>query len=206
MAKNITKTMALELRATETKSFKWDRITIDGQNTEIFRNYKTTFEYRYTIPMNEFRGWANGVYRLFNKTHGIDIQRIADKHISTFLYKVSVPENIFMEYGGIWNTEADALKKDVISRVIGGENTFEASFINPDNMTLSKVDFTCKDGATAKKEAKAYAKSNGLMLVKVEIKPTTETSETEIATARRFGMKHETFVSLAQQFGTIEKV
>lgn len=206
MAKNVTKTMALELRATETKSFKWDRIMIDGQPTEIYRNYKTTFEYRYTTPMNEFRGWVNGEYRLFNKTHGIDIQRISDKHISTFLYNVSLPENIFIEYGGIWNTEADALKKDVISRVIGGENIYEASFINPDNMTLSKTNFTCKDEATAKKEAKAHAKANGLMLVKVEIKPTTETPETEIPVAKRYGMKHATFVSLAMTYGTIERV
>ena len=206
MAKNVTKTMALELRATETKSFKWDRITIDGKSTEIFRNYNTTFEYRYTIPMDDFRGWLNAGYRLFNKTHGIDIQRIADKHISTFVYKVSVPENIFIEYGGIWNTEADALKKDVISRVIGGENTYEASFINPDSMTLSRADFTCKDEATAKKEAKAHAKANGLMLVKVEIKPTTEIAGTEISVAKRYGMKHETFVSLAQRFGTVERV
>lgn len=206
MAKNVTKTMALELRATETKHFKWDRITIDGKSTEIFRNYKTTFEYRYTIPMIEFRGWVNGEYRLFNETHGIDLQRIADKHISTFLYKVSVPENIFIEYGGIWNTEADALKKDVISRVLGGENTYEASFINPDNMTLSKADFACKDDVTAKKEAKAHAKSNGLMLVKIEIKPTTENTDTEITIAKRYGMKHETFVSLAMAYGTIERV
>ena len=206
MAKNVTKTMALELRATETKSFKWVRITIDGQSTEIFRNYKTTFEYRYTISPNEFRGWANSEYCLFNKTHGIDIQRIADKHISTFLYKVSVPENIFIEYGGIWNTEADALRKNVISRVIGGENTYEASFIKPDNMTLSKADFTCKDEATAKKEAKAHAKSKGLMLVKVEIKPTTENTDTEVSIAKRYGMKHETFVSLAMTYGAIERM
>ena len=206
MAKNVTKTLALELRATETKSFKWVRITIDGQSTEIFRNYKTTFEYRYTISPNEFRGWANSEYCLFNKTHGIDIQRIADKHISTFLYKVSVPENIFIEYGGIWNTEADALRKNVISRVIGGENTYEASFIKPDNMTLSKADFTCKDETTAKKEAKAHAKSKGLMLVKVEIKPTTENADTEHSVAKRYGMKHETFVSLAMTYGAIERM
>lgn len=206
MAKNVTKTMALELHATEIKSFKWDRITIDGKSTEIFRNYKTTFEYRYTISMNDIRGWLNGEYRLFNMNHGMDLQRIADKHISTFLYKVSVPENIFVEYGGIWNTEADALKKDVISRVIGGENTYEASFINPDNMTLSKADFACKDDATAKKEAKAYAKEKGLMLVKVEIKPTTETGKETLSTAKRYGMKHETFVSLALAYGTIEQV
>lgn len=206
MAKNVTKTMALELHATETKHFMWDRITIDGQPTEIYRNYKTTFDYRYTIPMNEFRGWVSGEYRLFNKAHGIDIQRIADKHISTFLYKVSVPENIFIKYGGIWNTEADALKKDVISRVLGGENTYEASYINPDNMTLSKADFACKDDATAKKEAKAHAKSNGLMLVKVEVKPTTENGTENLSTARRYGMKHETFVSLAIAYGTIERV
>ena len=206
MAKNVTKTMALQLRATETKFFKWDRITIDGHPTEIYRNYKTTFEYRYTIPMNEFCGWVVGDYRLFNKTHGLDIQRIADKHISTFLYKVSVPENIFIEYGGIWNTEADALKKDVISRVIGGENIYNATFINPDSMTLSKADFTCKDEPTAKKEAKAHAKSNGLMLVKVEIKPTTESGNENLSTARRYGMKHETFVSLALAYGKIERI
>lgn len=206
MAKNVTKTMVLELRATEIKSFKWDRITIDGKSTEIYRNYKTTFEYRYTIPMNEFRGWVNGEYRLFNKTHGIDIQRIADKHISTFLYKVSVPENIFIEYGGIWNTEADALKKDVISRVIGGEIVYKASFINPDTMSPSFENITAKDEQTAKREAKATAKSKGLMLVKVEVKPTTETSETEISVAKRYGMKHETFISLAQRFGTLERV
>lgn len=206
MAKNVTKTMALELHATETKHFMWDRITIDGQPTEIYRNYNTTFDYRYTIPMNEFRGWVSGEYRLFNKAHGIDIQRIADKHISTFLYKVSVPENIFIKYGGIWNTEADALKKDVISRVIGSESTYEASFINPDNMKLAQLDITAKDEATAKKVAKAHAKSNGLMLVKVEIKPTTENAETEISVAKRYGMKHETFVSLAIAYGTIERV
>lgn len=111
-----------------------------------------------------------------------------------------------MEYGGVWNTEADALRSDVISRVIGGENTYNATFINPDNMTLSKADFTCKDEATAKKEAKAHAKNNGLMLVKVEIKPTTENGTENLSTARRYGMKHEIFISLAMAYGTIERV
>lgn len=200
MAKNITKTLKLATVIDDCKSYSYNCVK------DLYEKYHTTFEYKYLECKDLDIGYYANDYIKSHKVVGLDIERHDEKVVCVFLYKVSVPETVFMEYGNIWNTESDALRSDVISRVIGGENIFEATFINPDNMVLSKADFTCKDESAAKKDAKAYAKSNSLMLVKLELKPTTETSETEISTARRYGMKHQTFVSLAQQFGTIERV
>ena len=200
MAKNVTKTLKLKTVIDETKTYWFSR------SREAYELHDTTFDYKYIESKELEIGYYDSGYKKSHNVSGLDVERHERKTVCCFLYKVSVPENVFIEYGNVWCTEADALRSDVISRVIGGENTYNATFINPDNMTLSRSDFTCKDDATAKKEAKVHAKANGLMLVKVEIKPTTENGTENLSTARRYGMKHETFVSLALAYGTIEKI
>lgn len=200
MAKNVTKTLKLATIVDETKTYWFSR------SREAYELHDTTFDYKYIETKELETGFYSNGYEKSHCINGLDVERHAKKLVCVFLYKVSVPENVFIQHGNIWNSEADALRSDVISRVLGGENTFEATFINPDNMKLAQLDFTCKDEPTAKKEAKAHAKANGLMLVKVEIKPTTENGTENLSTARRYGMKHEMFISLAQAYGTIERV
>ena len=200
MAKNVTKTLKLATIIDDKKVY-WYNPT-----TDAYELHNSTFEYKYVERKNLECGFIDEPYRKTHNTNGLNVERHDTKLLCVFLYKVSVPENIFIEYGGIWNSESDALISDVISRVIGGENTYNATFINPDSMKLAQLDITAKDEATAKKEAKAHAKSNGLMLVKLEIKPTTENGTENLSTARRYGMKHDVFVSLAMARGTIERV
>lgn len=200
MAKNITKTLKLATVIDDCKSYSYNCVK------DLYEKYQSTFEYKYLECKDLDIGYYANDYVKSHKVVGLDVERHDEKVVCVFLYKVSVPETVFMEYGNVWCTESDALRSDVISRVIGGENTYEATFINPDNMKLAQLDITTKDEATAKKEAKAHAKSNGLMLVKVEIKPTTENGNENLSTARRYGMKHETFVSLAAAYGTIERL
>lgn len=200
MAKNVTKTLKLAT-VIDNKKVYWY-----NPKTETYYLHHVSFDYNYIKCKDLEIGYHDTDYKKSHNINGLDVERHDTKLVCVFLYKVSVPESVFIEYGNIWNTESDALRSDVISRVIGGENTFEASFINPDNMTLSKADFTCKDEPTAKKEAKVHAKSNGLMLVKVELKPTTENGTENLSIARRYGMKYETFISLAERFGTLERV
>lgn len=200
MAKNVTKTLKLATVIDENKVYWYN------SKADTYEKHHVSFEYKYIEAKDLETGFYSVDYKKSHNINGLNVERHDTKLVCVFLYKVSVPENIFIEHGGIWNTEADALRSDVISRVIGGENTYTASFINPDNMTLSKAEYTCKDDADAKREAKAHAKNNGLMLVKVEIKPTTENGTENLSTARRYGMKHETFISLAMAYGTIERV
>lgn len=200
MAKNITKTLKLATLIDETKTYWFSKVR------EAYELHDTTFDYKYIESKDLETGYYDTDYKKSHNINGMGVERHAKKTVCVFLYKVSVPENIFIEYGNIWNTESDALRSDVISRVIGGENTFEAAFINPDTLTLSKVEITAKSEADAKREAKSHAKNHGLTFVKCEIKPTAENGAENLSTARRYGMKHETFVSLAMTYGTIERV
>lgn len=202
MAKNVTKTLKLATVIDDCKMFSYNSYK------DIYEKYMTKFDYKYIETKELEIGFYNIPYIKSHNVNGIDIERHDKKTVCVFLYKVSVPENIFMQYGNIWCTEADALRSDVISRVLGGENTYEAAFINPDTLTLSKFEITAKSESDAKREAKNHAKQNGLTFVKCEIKATTETGENsnEPEPARRYGMKHETFISLAQKYGTMERV
>ena len=201
MAKNITKTLKLATIIDDCKTYWYNPAT------DSYDLHHSTFDYKYVERNTLECGFINETYKKSHNTRALDVERHATKLVCVFLYKVSVPENIFMEHGNIWCTEADALRSDVISRVLGGENTYEAVFIKPDTLTLTKLEITAKSEADAKREAKNHAKNHDLTFVKCEIKPTTETGENsnEPEPARRYGMKHETFVSLAQQFGTIER-
>lgn len=200
MAKNVTKTLKIATVIDESKTYWYNPAK------EAYEKHHVVFDYKYIESKDLEIGFYDDGYKKSHNINGLDVERHARKLVCVFLYKVSVPENIFMDYGNIWCTEADALRSDVISRVLGGENIFEATFINPDNMKLAQLDITAKDEAVAKKIAKAQAKEFKLMLVKLELKPTTETPETEISVSRRYGMKHDTFISLAQQFGSMERL
>ena len=200
MAKNVTKSLKLAT-VIDNKKVYWY-----NPKTDSYDLHHASFDYNYKECKDLEIGYYSTDYKKSHNINGLDVERHERKTVCCFLYKVSVPENVFIEYGNVWCTEADALRSDVISRVIGGENIYEAAFINPDTLTLSKIEISAKSEADAKKEAKNQAKQKGLTFVKVEIKPTTENGTENLSTARRYGMKHEVFVSLALAYGTIEKI
>lgn len=200
MAKNITKTLKLVI-VIDNKKVYWY-----NPKTDSYDLHHVSFDYKYIECKDLEIGFYATDYKKSHNINGLDVERHECKSICCFLYKVSVPENVFMQYGNVWCTEADALRSDVISRVIGGENTYNATFINPDTLTLSKLEISAKSEADAKREAKNHAKQHDLTFVKIEIKSTTENGTENLSAAQRYGMKHETFISLAQAYGNIERV